>query len=135
MDEQSAGTIVFNPETQTFLILHYPQGHWDFPKGHLEPGETEEEAALRELTEETSIVADVEKGFRGTVQYKYRKGWKLVHKQVVFFLVVTTEESVSLSHEHTGFEWLPFDRAFKQLTFKNSRDQLSRARKYLEART
>lgn len=47
----SAGIITYttdNNET-SYLLLHYNAGHWDFPKGKMEPGETKQETALREL--------------------------------------------------------------------------------------
>ncbi|MFH1332713.1 MAG: NUDIX domain-containing protein, partial [archaeon] len=60
--EKSAGVIVYN--NGEFLILQYTAGHWDFPKGHIEKGETERETALRELKEETGITdAFFVKGF------------------------------------------------------------------------
>ncbi len=50
--EKSCGTIVYHKKNDKyeFLLLHYPEGHWDFPKGHIETGETEIETALRELS-------------------------------------------------------------------------------------
>ena len=48
--ENSAGVILIKGDK--YLILHYEEGHWDFPKGNIEEGESEEEAALRELEED-----------------------------------------------------------------------------------
>ena len=54
-DEKSCGIVLFREEegTRQFLLLHYPSGHWDLAKGHVEEGETEHETATRELLEET----------------------------------------------------------------------------------
>ena len=53
IEETSAGAVVFRDDSvrkaRTFLVLHYPAGHWDFPKGAVEKGETEEQAARRSL--------------------------------------------------------------------------------------
>ena len=52
--EHSAGVVLFRQmkDYREYLLLHYPSGHFDFPKGHLEEDETEREAAFRELEEE-----------------------------------------------------------------------------------
>lgn len=56
-DEHSCGIVVFRNENgiRCYLLLHYPSGHWDFPKGHVEEREKRHETALRELEEETGI--------------------------------------------------------------------------------
>ncbi|MEW6722749.1 MAG: NUDIX domain-containing protein, partial [Candidatus Micrarchaeota archaeon] len=52
MDEKSCGIILFREgEKRLYLLLHYEEGHWDFPKGHVEAGESEHEAASREAVE------------------------------------------------------------------------------------
>ena len=52
--ETSCGVVLIN--LGSILLLEYPQGHWDFPKGHLEEGdESRQAAARRELEEETGI--------------------------------------------------------------------------------
>jgi len=56
-EEKSAGAVTFYKEGSNieFLLLHYGKGHWGFPKGHIEANESEEQAMLRELEEETGI--------------------------------------------------------------------------------
>jgi 8-oxo-dGTP pyrophosphatase MutT (NUDIX family) len=57
---RSCGVIVFKREPLSFLLMRHPT-RWDLPKGHVDPGETDLECALRELEEETGIGAnDVE---------------------------------------------------------------------------
>ena len=77
MQERSAGTvIVCNGE---YLLLHYESGHWDFPKGKIEEGETPEQAALRELKEETGIEdAEILPGFTEGIKYFF-------HREEVFY--------------------------------------------------
>src|SRR3989344_321242 len=59
--EVSVGAVVFREENRggkkerLYLLLHYPSGHFDFPKGHVEAGETEEMTLRRETDEETGI--------------------------------------------------------------------------------
>jgi bis(5'-nucleosidyl)-tetraphosphatase len=137
VDERSAGAVIFiqNSEPE-YLLLHYTAGHWDFPKGNIEAGETEQEAAVREIREETGIV-DVEfiEGFRQTISYKYRKARKLVNKEVVLFLAQTKTRQVTISHEHIGFAWNKYDDAMKQLTYKNAKNLLNDARQFIRKKT
>ena len=55
-DQKSAGIVLFRNASNKneFLLLNYPQGHWDFVKGKVEEGETPHEAALRETKEAVS---------------------------------------------------------------------------------
>ena len=55
--EKSAGIVLFRNDSDKneFLLLNYPQGHWDFVKGKIERNETSHETALRETKEETGI--------------------------------------------------------------------------------
>ena len=59
--ERSAGIVLYleKPEGNQFLLLNYPTGHWDFVKGKIEQGETEQQTAIRETKEETGI-SDIE---------------------------------------------------------------------------
>ena len=138
--EKSAGAVVFRKEDSKFyyLLLHYQSGHWDFPKGHIEKGEEEKETVKREIKEETGI-EDVEfiPGFRERITYFFRKSYDkskkppLVFKEVVFYLVKTKTKQVRISYEHTRYKWLPYNKAIKQITFKNAKDILERANNYL----
>lgn len=134
-DEKSCGILLFRVKDGTilYLLLHYPSGHWDLPKGHVEKGESEHETAARELLEETGI-ADINfiKGFREEISYEYKRAKKLSNKQVIFFLAKTELEDIKLSHEHKGFKWLPYGPAFNKLTFDNAKNLLKKAKKFLE---
>jgi 8-oxo-dGTP pyrophosphatase MutT (NUDIX family) len=123
------------PEPE-YLLLHYTAGHWDFPKGNIEPGENEKQAALREIREETGIT-DVEfiDGFRMKIEYRYRQGKRLVLKEVVLFLAQTHTRQVILSHEHIGFAWRNYQNAMQQLTYLNAKNLLSSARTFLQKRS
>jgi len=137
--EKSCGMIVFRKnKTIKYLILykkasdHYRET-WDFPKGNVEPGESEKETALREAREETGI-DDIQfiPGFRKIIKLFYRKEGKLVHKEIVFFLGRTKQLKVKISHEHNSYKWLGYDNAIKILTFKNSKEILKEADEFLK---
>jgi bis(5'-nucleosidyl)-tetraphosphatase len=133
--EISAGAVIFrrtrsNPE---FLVLHYGLGHWDFVKGNIEKGEEEKETVRREIEEETGITpVKFVQGFRETIKYFYRWRGQNIFKIVIFYLVETRQREVKLSFEHVGYEWLPYREAVQRLTFKNSKDVLKKAHKFIE---
>ncbi|MBI4146184.1 NUDIX domain-containing protein [Candidatus Woesearchaeota archaeon] len=128
--ERSAGIVVFHDNK--YLLLHYEAGHWDFPKGHVEKDESDEQAALREVEEEAGIGADIIPGFEEKIGYFYKREGKLIRKEVVFFVGKAKSSTVKLSYEHIGFEWLPFKEAINQLTYKNAKEVLSKADAFLK---
>lgn len=132
--EHSAGIVLFkeHDNVREYLILHYPSGHFDLPKGHIEGEETEKEAAIRELEEETCInEVELLDGYRHMINYEFRHAGNLIKKDVVFFLGKTSQHEVKISHEHQDFVWLPYDKALEKLTFENARDLLRKAEQHL----
>ncbi len=134
--EKSAGIVLVRniPNKNEFLLLNYPQGHWDFIKGKIEQNETPQETALRETREETGI-SNIEfiDGFEESVAYDFRFKNEDIHKKVVFFLAKTSEKNVRLSHEHNDYLWLEYDDALKKTTFENARNVLSKANEFLSS--
>ena len=142
--EKSAGAIIYRIENNAphYLLLHYHSGHWEFAKGHIEEGENPEEAAKREIREETGI-KDIKiiPGFKEYSKYFFKKSYGLegeakknapwVFKLVVFFIAKTDEKDVKISSEHIGFAWLPIEEALKKITYKNAKILLSKAHNYL----
>ena len=139
--ERSAGFVVFRRENDgagdaEFLLLDYGR-HWDFPKGHIEKGEDDLAAALRELREETgiddSMIID---GFQHEIVYFFRHPKRgLIRKTVIFFLAQTSTQDVTLSHEHSGYLFLPYNQAREKLTFPTARQLLDAAWKYIDKAT
>jgi len=133
-EQKSAGIVLFRNASNKneFLLLNYPQGHWDFVKGKVELGEIPHETALRETKEETGI-SDIEfiDGFEESVEYDFRFKNEDIHKKVIFFLAKTNEKKISLSHEHNDFVWLEYDNALKKTTFRNAKNVLSKANEFL----
>ena len=132
--ERSAGAIVFIMEKEPiYLLLRYEAKHWDFPKGNIEKGETDQETVKREIEEETGI-KDIEiiKDFKEKIQYYFKFEGELINKTVIFYLATTQTKEVKLSFEHIGFEWLPYNKAIKQLTYKNAKEILKKANDFLK---
>src|SRR3990170_4047162 len=136
LHEKSCGAVVFFRNVQLkYLLLQYEAGHWDFVKGNVEPNESEKDTVLRELKEETGIVAtQTIEGFREVISYFYRRQGSTVHKEVVFFLIEAGTKKVTLSFEHVGFDWLNYERALEKLTFKNAKDVLQKAHAFLQSK-
>lgn len=148
--EKSAGAIIYRIENNLphYLLLHYTpsekgkRGQWGFAKGHIEEGETEEQAACREIIEETGIKdLKIIDGFKEPEKYFFRKVYGLqgrarkkapwIFKLVIFFLAETKTREIKISDEHIGFVWLPFEEAVKKITFKNSKELLKKANNFI----
>jgi bis(5'-nucleosidyl)-tetraphosphatase len=134
--EKSAGFILISDDFHTshysVLLLHYRSGHWDFPKGNIETNETEMQAAIRELKEETDISKfRVIPNFRYTLGYKYTKKSKLISKQVILFLASTKVKKVKISNEHIGYKWTRTNSSVDQLTYSNAKNALLYAINFL----
>src|SRR2546421_6829334 len=134
--ERSAGVLVYRvpprKKEPEFLLLDYGR-YWDYPKGHVEKGEDDLTAALRELREETGIDhVDLVEGFTHEIGYFFRSKRGLVRKTVVFFLGSTRSERVKLSNEHVGYEWLPLDQAVDRLNYATAKAALRAAGEYLQ---
>ena len=98
--EKSCGVLVLRQqedELYVVLLRHRFGGHWSFPKGHVEAGESERQTALREVREETGLTGiKLMDGFRESVEYSPKPG---VKKQVVYFLGTTEQEKLVQQEE------------------------------------
>lgn len=131
--ETSSGAVIFKRDGEIkYLLLHYESGHWDFPRGAIELGESEEETAVRETKEETGISDLIFlPGFREKIFWFYKKEGKTIYKEAILRLAETKTEDVKISSEHIGFKWLPYEEAMEQVTFKNSKVILEKVRDFL----
>jgi bis(5'-nucleosidyl)-tetraphosphatase len=130
----SAGVITYTIENDTvlYLLLHYSAGHWDLPKGKMEDGETKQEAALRELMEETGLTAELDNNFEETIGYIFTDYDKeLAQKTAYFFVGKATNTNVTLSDEHIDYQWLPYKDTLEVLTYDNAKGLLKKANKYI----
>jgi 8-oxo-dGTP diphosphatase len=98
-------------------IYREARGDWTFPKGKLDPGETFEQAALREVLEETGLHCDITR-FVGTTSYVHRKGRP---KIVAYYLMSVSHGEFVANKEVDELVWLPLKKVREHLTW--DRDQ------------
>jgi 8-oxo-dGTP pyrophosphatase MutT (NUDIX family) len=96
------------------------------PKGHLDGDETELEAAVREVREETGVEAEpVDK--LGEIEFTYDRRGRPVHKRVVFYLLEYRSGELSHDHEIEAVHWMPLAEAVDALTHHGEREMARRA--------
>jgi 8-oxo-dGTP pyrophosphatase MutT (NUDIX family) len=105
---KAAGVLLFGsrPSWQ-FLLMKHPD-RWDLPKGHLDFGETWQEAAERELREETGIdpkEIEFAPGFRFELRYPVTYQSQVYDKHVVYFAAHWRKDGVLRVTEHSGYQW------------------------------
>ena len=130
--ETSCGFILLNYDS--ILRLQYPQGHWSFPKGHVEQGDTNHhETASRELKEETGIKSvEIDTTWESRTEYTFRKKGRKTTKQVYWYIASTDEVEVELSEEHNSYLWLNYADAESMLTFDQEKELLRSAVNHME---
>ena len=136
--ERSAGGVVFQRTDEGVEIAlaarRTRRGElaWGLPKGLIEPQEQPEEAALREVREETGLEAEIEDDL-GSISYFYRWEGEGVRKSVRFFLMRATGGDVTKhDHEMEEVRWFPLAEAGKRSTYRSEREVVLRAVAILE---
>ena len=125
--EKSCGAIII--DNDKVLVLQQIAGHWGFPKGHVEKGETEAQTAKREIKEETNLDVEINNNFRYTENYSPAEG---VEKEVVYFIAQKIGGEIKVQQEEVKeIEWLSFNEALEKLTYENSKELLRKAWKDL----
>jgi 8-oxo-dGTP pyrophosphatase MutT (NUDIX family) len=133
----SAGGIVYRLSAdgvEFVLCGRDSDGVWGLPKGTPDPGESLEQTALREVTEETGLeVRVVDK--LGVIEYWFSRDGVRYHKWVHYYLMEATGGDTSAHDvEYDKVEWLPVEAALKTLTFKNEVAMAQEAKALLEKR-
>ena len=127
--EKSCGAVVFRKyhgNIELLLIKHVVGGHWSFPKGHVEPGETEEQTALREIKEETGIDVELNTSFREVVSYSPKRD---TTKDVIYFLgKAKTFQYTPQEEEIAQIKWVEINLAHSFLTYDNDKQLVNKAK-------
>ena len=131
--EKSCGAVIFRrtradaasaeapcADVWSVLLIRHKKGrHVSFPKGHVEPGETESQTAEREILEETGLRVRVDRRFRAENRYNIRSD---TQKLVVIFAAVTDQAEITPQPEEIAEAlWVPIDEADQRLTYERDR--------------
>jgi diadenosine hexaphosphate hydrolase (ATP-forming) len=122
--EPTAGGIVFrrnkNSEVEILLIQDH-KDRWTIPKGHIEEGETAQEAARREIGEEAGLHDIDMLGWLGKIHFRYRRIEKLVliTQQVYLMRVRTSGNEIQKEDWMNGIKWFPFNEALDLIEYED----------------
>ena len=132
--EKSCGAIVyrkFHGNIELLLIKNRNGGHWSFPKGHVEEGETEEQTAVREIMEETGIEVMLDTSFRRVITYSPKKE---TTKDVIYFLAkAVTYDYTPQEEEIAQIKWVEINHAASILSYDNDRQLVVQAKDRIKA--
>jgi bis(5'-nucleosidyl)-tetraphosphatase len=138
-NDQSMGVIVFFqfPRSVKYLLIKHRKGHWSFPKGHADKGETKLETALRELKEETGVtkIQLLKKSVLLKEVYKFAngKGIKIL-KKVNYFIAEAKSRKVKIDYnEVVNYKWCTLKAGLEKITFSESVSILKKADKIVQA--
>ena len=135
VDEVSAGGLVIDTSgTKGLLIgrrdlkdVKQERLLWSLPKGHIEAGETPEQAAIREVAEETGITSEITKAL-GVIDFWFMAGGKRIHKTVHHFLF--REVSGTLTPQITEVDdvgWFPLEEIVEKLSYPDEKKLIAKA--------
>jgi 8-oxo-dGTP pyrophosphatase MutT (NUDIX family) len=129
--ETSAGGVVYRVDAGVplFLLIRDSYANWGFPKGHLETGERAEDAAIREVREETGLAELSLRGTIDTIDWYFRFRGRLIHKVCHFFLMETTQADTAPQRAEgiTACRWVAYGEATESISYGNARQVLRNA--------
>jgi len=129
--EVSCGGVVFRrfADGPKYLLILDGHGNWGFPKGHEETGESAEQAARREIQEETGLTVLALHAALPALEWTFSSGRTLVHKRCNFFLFECAVGQARPQRDEgiTRCVWLSHRDAMQKLTFPNISELLEKA--------
>ena len=119
-NEKSCGAIV-ESNGKILIVQQKKSGNYGFPKGHILPGETEEEAAIREVKEETNIDIEINKKNRYSLSYIQNND---INKEVVYFIGTPKKDIKEKKQEKeiSNILWIDIDKVRDTLTYDNLKE-------------
>lgn len=130
--EKSCGGIVYTivNRERLYLVEQMLDGHWGFPKGHMEENETEKETALREINEEVGLDVQIDEGFRRVETYSPKADFI---KDVVYFVAYSKSMDTTMQTiEVREIKWVKLKEALDRIEFPNMQEILNLADDYLD---
>jgi 8-oxo-dGTP pyrophosphatase MutT (NUDIX family) len=134
VDEVSAGGLVINTSgTMGLLIGRYDHKDasgkrvlWSLPKGHIEEGETPEQAAIREVAEETGITSSITKSL-GVIDFWFMAGGKRIHKTVHHFIFAEVGGTLlAQESEVDEVSWFPLSEIVDRLAYPDEKKLIAK---------
>jgi 8-oxo-dGTP pyrophosphatase MutT (NUDIX family) len=127
LQQYSAGGLVVRGDRILLIATH--SGRWQLPKGHLEPGESAEQAALRETQEETGVRGRVVAPLPG-IEYTFLQEGRRIEKRVDYFLLEYESGSAAAGdpREVAGADWFSWEEGLRRLSFDSARRVADAAR-------
>ena len=136
--QKSCGGVVFTREGDElrYVIIRQTNGVVCFPKVHMEPGEIEEETAVREIKEETGLDVTLVDSFRecDTYQFTLDDGRKILKDVIYFLCEFSSQNPVPQESELADIYLLPYAEARAKLRFQRSREILDKADEFLRGK-
>jgi 8-oxo-dGTP pyrophosphatase MutT (NUDIX family) len=131
----SAGGVVYRKKkagTEVAIIKVGPIIRWQLPKGIVDEGETPEQAAIREVREETGSKAKIESPLE-TIEYWYVSKDKIRYHKFVHFYLMKYVSGKTDDHDDEVLEarWVPIVDAIRMLSFKSEREVVEKAREMI----
>lgn len=123
--EPTAGGIIFRRAKETgdveILLIQDAKERWTIPKGHIEPGETAQQTARREIGEEVGLFDIDILGWLGKIHFRYRRMDKLVLMTTQIYLVRAGKDSDNVKNEEwmKDAKWIPFQEALDLIEYED----------------
>ena len=119
-NEKSCGCIIIN-DGKVLLIEQANTGTYNFPKGHMNPGETEIETATREVKEETNLDVIINSKLRFSLSYVQKN---IINKEVVYYVAkaININEIKAQEKEIKQMIWVDINKVYDTLTFDNLKE-------------
>ncbi len=140
VDEVSAGGLVIDTTGKLGLLIGRRDQKdssgkkilWSLPKGHIEAGESPEQAAVREVQEETGIESEIYKSL-GVIDFWFMAGGKRIHKTVHHFLFKEKGGRISPQvSEVDDVRWFPLEEIVERLAYPDEKKLIARSKELLQ---
>lgn len=140
VDEISAGGLVIDETGTKGLLIGRIDAKdpsrerllWSLPKGHIEEGESPEQAAVREVQEETGIESEIHKSL-GVIDFWFMAGGKRIHKTVHHFILKEKGGRIAPQvSEVDDVRWFPLDEIVERLAYPDEKKLIARSKEMLQ---
>ena len=132
--EQTAGGVVYRHNKDgkiEILLIQDAKDRWTIPKGHIEEGETAQQAAEREIGEEAGLNKVEVLGWLGKIHFRYRRMNTLVLMTTQIYLVKAKGDTDAIKKEEwmNGIKWFEFNDALEKIEYEDIGKLMLLARK------